>query len=106
MSLKFRTTVGSRLTGMAVAAAVALPTAAQAAQAGDLCKIGPAAAGVGAWVTSDSTGYNVIYYLSQGDFFRVEYLVTGGADLYVGHGTNRASGYLWRGFINQPTCHQ
>lgn len=89
------------LVGAMATGAVALPTAAQAAEIGQVCNV---SVGASYWVSSQPSyeARYALYILGEGAGFRVEGFY---GDFYIGHGNGRATGYFPRNNINQGSCH-
>lgn len=86
---------------VAAASVLAFSGPANAAQPGDLCKIG---GGAGSWVPIFSRGDLPYQYYQgfAGELFRV----VGYSDInYVGHTQNHPDGLLRRDYVVQSTCY-
>jgi hypothetical protein len=103
MKLKSKATLGSLLITSMAAAAVALPSAAQAAQPGDLCSFDPQYGNEFAVNAGDGASYP-LYYLPVNAGFRI--VSYANYNTYYGHGNGMPDGYVYRAFIRQASCHQ
>lgn len=89
------TALGSLVATSMAAAALALPSPAQAARIGDLCRTNTHVAVI-------TTGG--VYGLPEGAWFRIEGF---GENSYYGHGNGYPNGFIMpRSVIDQDTCHQ
>lgn len=101
MNINSRATLKALLVGTIATAAVALPSAAQAAQPGDLCRV--VQVGFLPEVYLEAQGYTLLYKMPSNSSFRV--VGYGAYDTYYGHGNGQADGYMWRGYVVQSSCH-
>jgi hypothetical protein len=94
--VKIKAVLGSLFAVALVTTAIALPSAAQAANPGEVCNTNQAV-----WV--ETLGGVYLYELGFGAGFRV--VGYDGPEFYEGHGDGKANGRLVRWAINQGSCH-
>lgn len=84
--------------GVLAALVLALPSAAQAAEPGQLCR------SQADWVVyQNSNGTGFLYYIYYNQFFRIDDY--GNASYYFGHTSGQPSGYVAKWVINESTCY-
>lgn len=94
--MQIKSVLGSLFAVVLATTALALPSAAQAANPGEVCNTNQAV-----WV--ETLGGVLLYELGAGTGFRiVEY---DGENFYYGHGDGKENGRLVRYAINQGSCH-
>ncbi len=95
MSLFSRVSLGSMLACCLTVAMIALPSAAQAANPGEVCNLN-----TGTYIYAGGGPY----YEPGGTPIRIE--AYDGPSYYIGHAEGRENGVLPRANINQATCHK
>ena len=83
-----------------LAAALALPSAAQAAEVGQVCNITNSIET--AVVARNADGSGFAEYIHGGDGWRIDEFA---GPYYRGHRNGGAEGYIPREWVNQGTCH-
>lgn len=94
-----RISIGSLLACMLVAALIALPSAAQAANPGEVCNTNATTV-----VFKNQTTLEISYIVEGGTPMRIE--AYAGPEEYYGHAEGKPNGYFFRYLINQSSCHK
>jgi hypothetical protein len=92
-----RISLGSMLACALAVAMIALPSAAQAANPGEVCN-------TNSITVIDNSKGEIIYIVEGGTPMRIE--AYAGPELYYGHAEGKANGYFLRSQINQSSCHK